>query len=58
MPENLVEAAIARLENPNATLKELGESLTPPVGKSGINHRLRKLSELADKVRREQGGIL
>ena len=58
MPEGLVEAAMARLENPDATLKELGESLTPPVGKSGINHRLRKLSELADKVRREQGGIL
>ena len=58
MPENLVEAAVVRLENPNATLKELGELLTPPVGKSGINHRLRKLSELADKVRREQGGLL
>ena len=58
MPEGLVEAANARLANPDATLKELGESLTPPVGKSGINHRLRKLSELADKVRREQGGIL
>ena len=58
MPEGLVEAAMARLENPDATLKELGAVLTPPVGKSGINHRLRKLSELADKVRREQGGLL
>ena len=58
MPEGLVEAATARLENPDATLKELGAVLTPPVGKSGINHRLRKLSELADKVRREQGGLL
>lgn len=58
MPEGLVEAALARLANPEATLKELGESLTPPVGKSGINHRLRKLSELAEKVRQEQGGIL
>ena len=42
MPDNLVEAAYARLDHPDATLKELGESLTPPVGKSGINHRLRK----------------
>lgn len=58
MPEGLVEAALARLERPDATLKELGEALCPPVGKSGINHRLRKLSELADKVRQEQGGIL
>ena len=52
------EAALARLEHPEATLKELGESLNPPVGKSGINHRLRKLSEMADKVRQEQGGLL
>lgn len=58
MPENLVEAALARLENPDATLKELGEYLTPPVGKSGMNHRLRRLGEMADKVRQEQGGLL
>ena len=58
MPDNLVEAALARLENPDATLKELGASLDPPVGKSGINHRLRRLSEMADKVRQEQGGLL
>ena len=53
LPENLVEAANARLANPEASLKELGEALTPPVGKSGINHRLRRLSEMADKVRQE-----
>ena len=58
LPENLVEAALARLENPEAALKELGEALTPPVGKSGINHRLRKLSEMADKVRQERGGLV
>ena len=58
MPDNLVEAATARLENPDATLKELGEMLDPPVGKSGINHRLRRLSEMAEKVRQEQGGLL
>lgn len=58
IPKGLVEAALARLEQPEATLKELGESLNPPVGKSGINHRLRKLSEMADKVRQEQGGLL
>ena len=53
LPENLVEAAYARLDHQEATLKELGEALDPPVGKSGINHRLRRLSELADKVRQE-----
>ena len=58
LPDNLVEAAVARLENPDATLKELGEALDPPVGKSGINHRLRRLSEMADKARQEQGGLL
>ena len=57
MPDNLVEAAYARLDHPDATLKELGESLTPPVGKSGINHRLRKLSEMAESLRQKQGGL-
>ena len=34
--------------------KELGMYLDPPVGKSGVNHRLRKLGEMAEKLR-EQG---
>ena len=51
LSDNLREAAQARLEYPDATLKELGELLTPAVGKSGVNHRLRKLSELAEKLR-------
>ncbi len=51
LPENLREAARARLDRPEATLKELGESLDPPVGKSGVNHRLRKLSILAEELR-------
>ena len=38
---------------PDATLKELGEALEPPVGKSGVNHRLRRLSELAEKLREQ-----
>ena len=40
-----------RLANPDATLKELGMLLTPQVGKSGVNHRLRKLSEIAGELR-------
>lgn len=51
LSENLREVAQIRLEYPDATLKELGEYLVPPVGKSGVNHRLRKLSELADSIR-------
>lgn len=58
LPENLKQTALARLEYPEASLKELGELLDPPVGKSGVNHRLRKLGELADKVRHERGGLL
>ena len=54
LPENLREMAEVRLENPDAPLKELGEYFTPPIGKSGVNHRLRKLSELAQKIRDAQ----
>ena len=51
LPENLREIAGLRLERPEATLKELGEALDPPVGKSGVNHRLRKLGDIAEKLR-------
>ncbi len=51
LPPNLREIAEIRLENPDVSLKELGELLTPPVGKSGVNHRLRKLGEIAEKLR-------
>lgn len=53
LAENLRQMAELRLEYPDATLKELGQYLTPNVGKSGVNHRLRKLSELAEKLRGE-----
>lgn len=51
LPMQLREIAEVRLENPEATLKEIGELLDPPVGKSGVNHRLRKISEIADECR-------
>ena len=47
LPEKLRKAAELRLEYPEAALQELGGLMVPPVGKSGMNHRLRKLSELA-----------
>jgi hypothetical protein len=43
----LKEMAELRVSHPEATLKELGELCTPPLGKSGVNHRLRKLSQAA-----------
>ena len=51
LPENLREMAMVRLSHPESSLQELGGYLNPPVGKSGVNHRLRKLSEMADKIR-------
>ncbi|MCI9218789.1 MAG: DNA-binding protein WhiA [Lachnospiraceae bacterium] len=51
LPEPLREMAEIRLEYPDAPLKELGEYFHPPLGKSGVNHRLRRLSELAEKAR-------
>ncbi len=51
LPDNLREMAEIRLEHPDVPLKELGEFFDPVLGKSGVNHRLRKLSELAEKIR-------
>ena len=51
LPESLAETAKKRLEYPEATLKELGELMDPPLGKSGVNHRLKHLSELAEDLR-------
>lgn len=51
LPPQLREMALLRLEYPEAPLKELGGYLDPPVGKSGVNHRLRKLSAIAEELR-------
>ena len=47
----LEDMAVVRLEYPEASLKELGEMMEPKVGKSGVNHRLRKISSIADGLR-------
>ena len=54
LPENLQEIARIRLEYEDMTLKELGEMLEPPIGKSGVNHRLRKIEEIANDLRNKQ----
>jgi hypothetical protein len=50
LPYQLAQIAQVRLDYPDATLKELGTYLDPPVGKSGVNHRLRKLAAVAEKL--------
>lgn len=57
LPDPLREIAEVRLNEPEVSLKELGELLDPPVGKSGVNHRLRKLRELADSLRDKEDGV-
>ena len=55
MPEPLLAVARLRLTHPDATLREIGQMLHPPISKSGVNHRLRKISALASALR-EKGG--
>jgi len=54
LPENLLEIAVLRLEYPDLSLKELGELLHPKVGKSGVNHRLRRIDEIAAKIQTDK----
>jgi DNA-binding protein WhiA len=56
--EGLAQVAELRLQYPEATLKELGMMLRPQVGKSGVNHRLRKLSMIADELRGNKEELL
>lgn len=51
LAEGLEDIARLRIQNPEDSLKELGAMLVPPIGKSGVNHRLRKLSLIADNLR-------
>ena len=55
LPPALREVARLRVENPDMSLQELGEMMDPPVGKSGVNHRLRRLMEIAQQVEQEYG---
>lgn len=55
LPENLKEIAELRLTYSDSSLVELGQLLRPPLGKSGVNHRLRKLDRIAEDERRGEG---
>ena len=47
LPQTLRQTAQLRVEHPEASLRELGEMHDPPIGRSGVNHRLKKISEIA-----------
>ncbi|NLT94046.1 MAG: DNA-binding protein WhiA [Clostridia bacterium] len=53
LPPALKQVAELRLEHPHISLKELGEMMDPPLGKSGINHRMRKLEKIAENIRNQ-----
>ena len=53
LPENLKEIAEIREQNPESSLVELGKLLQTPIGKSGVNHRLKKIQEIAQELREE-----
>lgn len=50
LPENLKEIAILRIENQDLSLSELGRLLKKPLGKSGVNHRLNKLTQISNDI--------
>lgn len=50
LPESLREVAKLRMQNPDMGLEELGKMLSPPLGKSGVNHRLKKIEEIAKSL--------
>lgn len=57
LPDTLRIMAELRLQYPDASLKELGEILRPKVGKSGVNHRMRKIDEIAERMRDQRTRI-
>lgn len=54
LPDTLREMAELRYENPDISLKDLGTLADPPISRSGVNHRLARIAEFADKLRREE----
>lgn len=50
LPPDLREIAVLRLANKSMSLQELGKLLSPPLGKSGVNHRLKRIIEISEKL--------
>ena len=55
LPEELRQIAIYRIKYRQASLKELGEKFTPPISKSSVYNRLKKISEIANQLRNKKG---
>ena len=49
--DELREVALLRLDNIDMSLQEIGESLSEPISRSGVNHRFKKLAKMADEIR-------
>lgn len=58
LPDGLRDVARIRLESPEASLAEIGGLLRPPVGKSGVNHRLRRIEEIAARLGGDGDGAI
>ena len=56
LPDELFETAKLRLENPSMSLAELARSHEPPISKSGLNHRLSKIIEVAENLKNDEKG--
>ncbi len=56
LPDDLREIAYLRLENPEMSLRDLGQNLTPPISRSGANHRIQRLLEYADLEEDKRNG--
>ncbi len=54
LPPALRDLARARLENPDLSLKELGEMMDPPLSKSAVNHRMRRLMEVSKNLEKTE----
>lgn len=52
LPQGMADIARLRIDNPDVSLVELGRMLNPPLSKSGVNHRLRKLDQIAEELRK------
>lgn len=53
LPEQLRKVAIIRRDNPEMSLREIGETIDEPISRSGINHRLRRIVEIAQEINEE-----
>lgn len=56
LDEDLRELARLRMENPEMSLRELGENLSEKISRSGVNHRLKRIAQFAQEIRIKQGG--